>query len=170
MTGSVGDLLRPITCGDLRGWQGLPSDLTLSELTSALPPDSKWSGRAQLGKRHVQASYQWVRVPGSDTRFRAWFDAERVLLLDVASPPIAVRPNQLADVIGEEPASLDTWQGTLPMPASELVFPVHGIAVFVNRETEAVWHVALFPPLTLQSYTDDLRIDMQTHRHQAPQR
>jgi hypothetical protein len=170
MTKPIGDLLRPIIGGDLRSWQGLAPDLTFSELTSACPPDSDWSGSAQLGRHHRQASYQWIRFPGPDTECRAWFIGERVILLDIANPSITVHPNQLTDIFGEPEASLDTWQGTLPMPASELVFPSRGIAVFINRDTDAIWHLALFPPLTLKSYEDNRRIDLHTRRHQPLQR
>jgi hypothetical protein len=170
MTGPIGDLLCPITRGDLRGWQGLAPDLTLAGLTSAFPPDSDWSGSAQLGRHHRQASYRWIRVPGTGTTCRAWFVGERVILLDIANPSVTVHLDELTDIFGEPEASLDTWQGTLPMPAAELVFPSHGIAVFVNRDTETIWHLALFPPLTLESYEDDLRIGLQTRRHQPRRR
>jgi hypothetical protein len=168
MTGPIGDLLRPITRGDLRGWQGLTLDLTLSELTSAFPPDSDWSGSAQLGRHHRAASYKWIRFPGADTRARAWFISDRVVLVDIANPPVTVHPNELTDIFAEPEEPLDTWQGTLPMPASELVFPRHGIAVFINRDTGAIWHLALFHPVTLECYEDDIRIDLQTRRHQPP--
>jgi hypothetical protein len=56
------------------------------------------------------------------------------------------------------------------MPESELVFPDHGLAAFISRETESIWHLPLFPPLTLEVYEDDLRIDMKTRQHQPLQR
>jgi hypothetical protein len=72
----------------------------------------------------------------------------------------------LAGLLAEVPTSLDAWLGTLPMPESELVFPRHGLAAFVNRETQSIWHLALFPPQTLDEYVDNLRIDMRVRRHQ----
>ena len=50
------------------------------------------------------------------------------------------------------------------MPESELVFPAHGLGAFISRETDSIWHLALFPPLRLEAYLDDLRIDMKTRR------
>jgi hypothetical protein len=166
MTGPVGDLLDPVARGDLRGWPGLPGGLTLAELTSAYPADSDWAGSAQLGRRHRQASYRWVRFSGQQVLCRAWSDGEQVILLDLADPPVTAGPAELAGLVGEPGTALDTWQGTLPMPESELVFPCHGLAVFVNRDTGAAWHLALFSPTTLPGYEDDLRIDLRARRHQ----
>jgi hypothetical protein len=165
MTDSAADILRPITTGDLRGWRGLPGDLSLARLLSAFPRDSGWSGAAQLGTLHREASYLWVDIPGPERKMRVWFDDERVLLLDVACSWLQVRPDQLTGLFAEPPVALDTWQGTLPMPGSELVFPGHGIAAFVNREMATIWHLALFRPVALEVYEDKLRIDMQARRH-----
>jgi len=164
MSDPIGDLLRPITRGDLRGWHGLPPDLAVPQLTSAFPPDSDWSGSAHLGRNHREASYRWIRFPGAGGQCRAWFTGEWVILLDIANPPVTVRPDQLIEIFGEPDASLDAWQATLPMPAAELVYPGLGLAVFVNHDTRTIWHLALFPPVTLDTYQDDLRIDLQTHR------
>jgi hypothetical protein len=174
MPRSVAAILRPVTDGDLRGWRGLPSDLTLAEVTADFPRDSDWAGSAQLGRCHREAGYLWVDMPDHE-KLRVWFDSERVVLLDLACSRLRVQPGLLAGLFEaglfeESPASLDTWQGTLPMPQSELVFPAHGLAAFVNHETKAIWHMALFPPVTLDAYMDDLRIDMQTRRHQPLRR
>jgi hypothetical protein len=96
-----------------------------------------------------------------------WFEGERLILLDLACSGIRAQPRQLAELFGM-PAALDTWRGTLPMPDSELVFAEHGLAAFISRETESIWHLALFAPQPLQSYVDDLRIAMETRRHQPP--
>jgi hypothetical protein len=153
---SVEDLLEPIARGDLRGWQGLAHDLTIRELTSAYPPDSDWSGSAQLGRRHREASYRWIRFPSADAESRAWFVGEQVILLDLANPSVGAHYDQLTEMFGAPDASLDTWQDTLPMPASETVYARRGIAVFVNLDTGAIWHLALFAPVTLEVYQDDL--------------
>jgi hypothetical protein len=165
MSQPIAKLLAPITRGDLRGWHGLEPDLTVPQLTSAFPPDSDWSGSAQLGRQHREANYRWIRFPGADAQCRAWSIGERVVLLDIANPSVAIHPDQLSEIFGEPETSLDTWQGTLPMPASELVYASLGIAVFVNRDTRAIWHLALFPPVTLNMYQDVLRIDLRTRRH-----
>jgi hypothetical protein len=160
------ELLRLVCAGDLRGWQGL-SDLSLAELTSAFPRDSDWSSTAQLGRRHREANYLWVLVPGSDQKLRIWLEMDRVILLDLAcSGTLRTLPDHLAGLLAEVPTSLDAWLGTLPVPESELVFPRHGLAAFVNRETQSIWHLALFPPQTLDEYVDNLRIDMRVRRHQ----
>jgi hypothetical protein len=170
LTTSAADLLRPITSGELRAWQGLPSDLSLADLKSAFTRDSDWSGSEQLGRRHREASYAWVDIPGLDGKLRVWCDGDRVILLDLPCSGLTIRSNELTELFAETPALLDTWQGTLPMAESELVFPKHGIAVFINRETDSIWQLALFPPATLETYEDDLRINMKTRRHQQLRR
>lgn len=170
MAGSAADILRPIIVGDLRGWRGLPADLSLAQLTKAFSRDSDWSGSAQLGRRHREAGYLWVDIPEPNAKLRVWFDGERIILLDLACSWIRVTPHQLTSLLAEPPAFLDTWQGTLPMPKSELVFPEHGLSAFINRATNSIWHLALFPPVTLETYKDDLRINMETRRHQPRRR
>lgn len=167
---SLGDLLRPITAGDLHGWRGLPSDLKLPQLTADFPPDSDWHGAAQLGRSHREASYLWVNLPGPDSKLRVWFDGERVILLDLECSGIRAQPDQLTSLFAEKPELLDTWRGVLPMQKSEMVFAKHGLAAFVNHDTKSIWHLALFAPITLTTYLDDLRIDMQTRRRQMPKR
>jgi hypothetical protein len=164
--GSAADLLRPITDGDLRGWQGLPPDLSLTQLTAAFPRDSDWSGTAQLGRSHREASYLWVDIPGADGKLRVWFVDERVIMLDRACAGLGVHAHQLVDLLAETPAALDTWQGTLSMSESELVFPAHGLAAFISRETDTIWHLALFAPLALETYQNDLRISLKRRRFQ----
>jgi len=164
MAESIEGLFDPITSGDLRGWHGLPRDLSLPRLTSAFPADSDWSGSARLGSNRREANYRWIRFPGAGGQCRAWFTGEWIILLDIANPPVTVRPDQLTEIFGEPDASLDAWQATLPMSGAELVYPGLGLAVFVNRDTQAIWHLALFPPVTLDTYQDDLRIALQTRR------
>jgi hypothetical protein len=167
MTSVSAEPLRLVCAGDLRGWQGL-SGCSLAELTGAFPRDSDWSGRDQLGRHHRETNYLWAIVPGTDERLRVWFESDRVILLDLALAGIrGTRPDQLAGLLAEVPSALDTWLGTLPMAESELVFPRHGLAAFINRETQSIWHLALFPPQTLGDYVDNLRIDMRVRRHQA---
>ena len=158
-------LLRLISAGELRGWEGL-SDLSLADLTSAFPRDSDWSGTAHLGRRQRETHYLWSLVPGSDQKLRVWFEIDRVILIDLACPgTIRTRPDDLAGLLAEVPTALDTWLGTLPMPQSQLVFPRKGLAAFVNRETQSIWHLALLRPQTLDEYVDNLQIDMRVRRH-----
>lgn len=153
-------LLRAIRSGELAGWKGL-ADLSVAELTATFPRDSDWSGTAKLGRRRRETDYLWARMPDCERTIRVWFEGDRVLLVDFeCSWTFKAGP------AGEEPVLLDTWLGTLPMPKSERVFPRHGLAAFVNGETGKLWHLALFPPQTLESYVDHLRIDMQRRRHQ----
>jgi hypothetical protein len=70
---SAAEILGPITAGDLRGWHGLPADLSLARITATFPRDSDWSGVGQLGRRHREASYLWVDIPGPDGKLRVWF-------------------------------------------------------------------------------------------------
>lgn len=167
MPDAAADLLRLVRDGELGGWRGLPATLTLAELTSTFPRDSDWSGTAQLGGRHRQTTWLWAVAPGTGQQLRVWFDADRVVLVDFAcAGTVSNRPDDLAALLGEAPAALDTWLGTLPLPESELVFARHGLAAFVNRETQSIWHLALFCPQSLHDYTDNFRIDMQVRRHQ----
>jgi hypothetical protein len=170
MTTSAVDLLNPIVSGDLRNWRGLPSGLTIAGLTSAFPRDSDWAGTEQLGGLHRETHYLWVHFPAADGKLRSWFDSERVIQLDLAYSGVQTSRNELAELLDETPVALDTWQGTLHMPESELVFATHGLAAFLNRETGLIWHLALFAPVSLEEYVDDLRIDMQTRRHQPLRR
>ena len=159
------ELLRLISAGDLRGWNGLP-DLSVADLTSAFPRDSDWSGTAHLGRCQKETHYLWAIVPGSDHKLRVWFEVDRVILLDLAcSGTLRTRPDDLAALLAEAPTALDTWLGTLPMPQSQLVFPRKGLAAFVNRETQSIWHLALLRPQTLEEYVDNLQIDMRVRRH-----
>jgi hypothetical protein len=162
---SIAKRLRSVIAGDLRGWRGLPADLTLSQLTVAFPRDSDWSGTAQLGRRHRPADYLWVDIPTPDGKLRVWCEGDRVVELDVAVSGVQMPADHVARALDEDPVALDTWQATLPMLESELVFPAHGLAVFVDRELESIWHLALFPPVALDAYLDELRIDLHTRRH-----
>src|SRR3954452_13209354 len=132
--------LRRACVGDLCGWHELPSDLSLAEYMTTCPRDSDWSGTAQLGRHHRETNYLWACVPGAEQKLRVWFEANHVILLDVAcAGPVGSRLDYLPERLGEPPTALDAWLGTVPMPESELVFPRHGVAAFVNRETQQIW-------------------------------
>lgn len=152
--------------GDLMGWRGLPADLTLAEVVSFFPRDSDWSGTAQLGRRHHETAYLWVNIPSFDGKLRVWFEGERVVLLDLECSTPQLRFDQLKNVFTGSPAYLDTWAGTVPMLRSELVFSRQGIAAFTNSESNSIWHLAFFPSVSLDTYVNDLRIDMKVSRHQ----
>jgi hypothetical protein len=159
--------LRRVCAGNLHDWQGL-SGCTLTELSDAFPRDSDWSGRAQLGRNYKETNYLWAIMPGTDERLRVWFESDRVILVDMECSGFPdIDPARLVGQFAEVPTALDTWLGTLPMPESELVFPRHGLAAFVNRETQSIWHLALFAPQSLGDYVDNLRIDTRVRRHQA---
>lgn len=158
MSASAAALQGPVRSGDVSGWTGL-ADLSVTGLTRAFPRDSDWTGTVQLGRNHRQTDYLWACVPDTDRKLRVWFEAERVVLIDFDCTAAFE-----AGVVAEEPAELDTWLGTLPMPGSELVFPRHGLAAFVNRETHRLWHLALFRPQSLKSYVDNLRLDRKVRR------
>lgn len=158
-------LLSPVTRGDLNGWQGLPGDLPLDELTAVFPRDSDWAGSAQLGRLHREASFVWVDVPGAVGKMRVWFDGDRrVLLIDLDADGLRVPVSRLGPLLGEAPVALDTWRGTLPLPMSELVFAAHGLAAFAHRDKGTLWHLALFAPTTLEGYLDGLRLDLRVRR------
>jgi hypothetical protein len=173
MTSSVIELLRPILMGDLRGWQGLPSHFSLADLTSEFPRNSDWFGEAQLGCLHHPTRFLWANSPATEApdesgQLRVWFEQDDVRLIDLDSSGLPPRADQLQHIFAEPTTALDTWQGTLPMPHSELVFAAHGLAAFINRDTNAIWHLALFTPAPLQIYLDTLRIDMRARRHLSP--
>ena len=150
--------------GDFRGWRGLPAGLLVFDLLSTFPRDSDWSGAAQLGHSHRETEYFWVKTTAWDTQLRLWRRGDHVVLLDQeCSIPADIE--QLTSELGEVPEAFDTWYGTLPMAGSELVFPDHGLAGFVNRETHSLWHVAFFVPTAIETYLSDLQINMETRRH-----
>jgi len=169
MSGAADSITRLAVHGDPSGWVGLPPVLPAGDVTSAFPRDSTWSGIARLGRRRRELAYFWTDIPGDGGKLRVWIEGDRVVLLDLpraglqaAGPGSDAR--RLEDLFQEHPTALDTWRDTVPMPASELVFPAHGLAAFISPDTGAVWHLALFAPATLESYEDELRIDLRVRR------
>ncbi|HEY1294105.1 MAG TPA: hypothetical protein VGJ60_13595 [Chloroflexota bacterium] len=155
--------LSPILGGDLLGWRGLPADLPLDELTAVFPRNSDWSGSAQLGRQHRPATYVWLDLPADDRNLRVWLDDKYVIMLDLTYAG-ARHAHELPLLFDEQPVTLDTWQETVPLAASELVFVAHGLAAFIDRETDSIWHLAAYTPTTIAIYLDDLRLDFRTRR------
>jgi hypothetical protein len=165
LTGSAVEILSPIATGDLHCWRGLPAHLNLAGVTAAFPRDSDWSGAGQLGRRHRAASYLWADLADPQRKMRVWFEEDRVVLIDLACSWIHGDRDRIVGFFGEPAAALDTWQGVVPMPRAELVFPGSGIAVFFSRDLGSIWHLALYSPVALNVYEDDLRLNMETRRH-----
>jgi hypothetical protein len=148
--------LAAIRTFDFRGWQGLPADCDWQELTGPLPTDWTEVYARSLGTSFRPAHQVDVNLSGY-TKPHLYFVAGKPVLFEAMAGPILVAWEELLKDLGEPAARLDWDFGTLPIKASEYVYPARGITLFLNTDKDRALHIALFAPTTLDAYLADLR-------------
>jgi hypothetical protein len=147
-------------------WQGLASGCTLPDLDALCPRDDDWVGRGMLGGR--QYRYVWLSAAGYKEPVRVWLDNDRLVLLETDLPNLA-NPRRLLSKLGEPNARLDAYRDTVPVPHGEWVYVERGLTLFVYPPGDVIYHLAAYPPCTLEEYRRELRPDLKvTHLRLGP--
>lgn len=141
---------------DLRKWSGLPADCDWQALTGPLPDNWDEVFARSLGSSFRRAHQLAADVPGY-TNPHLFFVDGKAVLFEAMAGPILVEFKDLLDGLGEPAAKLDWDFGTLPLKASEYVYPARGITLFLNTEKDRALHVGLYAATTLEDYLANLR-------------
>ncbi len=149
---------------DFRAWRGLPADGSLEDIRRYFPAADQGIGQATLGQE--KRNFLVLPVAGYDGPVRAWFipDSEEVLLLDGAYPELAPDLAALLASLGEPALKLDSYWGTLAVPQGEWVYPDRGLTLFLSDEGHAVYHLAVFTPVSAADYQENLRLSLRKRR------
>ena len=158
--------IQQLVSRDFKQSTGLPEGCLLSDLTEIGVQIKEGEGVARLGQR--KTNFRMLVVEGYEHAVRVWLAAEKVLLLDVKYPQIDPDLPTLVAQWGEPAAKLGSYLGTLLLPESEWVYPQRGVTLFINPKNNILLRLAVYPPTTLESYQERLRLNLQ--RKRLPQR
>lgn len=149
---------------DFRDWHGLPGDDSLANIRHYFSVFSDDIGQATLGQE--KCYFLMLPVTGYDGSVRAWYtpDSKKVLLLDGSYPELSPDLASLLGALGEPAAKLDTYWGTLPVAQGEWVYPDRGLTLFLSEEDNAIYHLAVFAPISLAYYQENLRLPLRKRR------
>jgi hypothetical protein len=143
---------------DFAAWRGLPPDCTVGEVLERFAPQDDWIGFAQLGSDFVAASYRYCRVPSYGTPVRIWFIDERVVELEAMDLAKMTDVQELADVLGQPPARLDSYLGVVLVENGEWVYPERGLAFSTDSSGQHVSRLSVFASTDLEGYRRRLRV------------
>jgi hypothetical protein len=141
---------------DLRTWQGLPAHCDWQAWTGPLPSDWQEVYARPLGSNFRPAHQLNVDVPGYLNPHLYFVEGEAVLFEAMVGPHLLFF-KELVKELGKPADKLDWDFGTLPLPASEYVYPARGITLFLNTDKDRALHIGLFAPTTLAMYMENLR-------------
>jgi hypothetical protein len=138
-------------------WNGLHPDCGLEALTAIAPTLNEGVGREPVGRSGRWVSFRAVVFDDYTEPARAWFDGDRLIMLDVDYPQLRASPEDWLRELGDPEARLDCYWDLLALPQGEWAYPSRGLSVLVNLQTRTWLRVIAFAPTTLAAYVDHLR-------------
>jgi hypothetical protein len=163
---SCASALENFAARDFSRWTGLPESCSLTEVTQRFRLPNDGYGLARLGK--IKRDFRMLIVESYDQPVRVWSDGPQVLMLDVEYPNLLSGVADLMKDLGEPQARFDCQWGTTQIAKGEWVYSDRGLALFVSPENSTVFHLAVFPSTTMQSYEESFRLHLGERRFPAP--
>lgn len=146
-----------------QGWRGLPASCTPDALFGVAFDDAVW-GQRRLGASLATARSRLLDLGGYYRPMASVRDGV-VIMFDAMNPVLDAGWPALATDLGAPEATLDWMYGSVAMPGGERVFASRGITVFTNRDGDDVLHIALYPPTSVEGYTQTLRPNLEKKPH-----
>ena len=143
---------------DLTNWTGLPESCSLAEVMQQFRLLDEDVGLTRLGD--IKREFRMFAVSGYDEPVRVWTEDSRVMTLDVEHPSFSMETRVLLLQLGEPEAKLDYDWGTMRFEKSEWVYPDRGLALFLAPDASSVFHLAAFPPTTMQAYKENFQLHL----------
>jgi hypothetical protein len=158
------DALAALERQGIEAWRGLPFGCPPDSLAPAITDLDPSPGMADLGLQ--KAFFRSGVLAAADAEAQVWTttDETEVLMVALANPPFLTTGAAALERLGEPDARLDSARGTVPLAASEWVYPTLGLAVFADPNTDAVWRLTLFRPCSLDDYEDEFRVSLLERR------
>ena len=161
---SASDAIARLRDGDLSSWTGLPAGTVPADLEPVIDAPDDAPAMTGLGLR--KALVRFGELTGSELDAEVWVSPEtsEVWLVVINDPQFARTPDHVLEQLGEPALRLDTMLGTVPLPASEWVYPDRGLAVFADEEDDRTWRIALFAPGPPDEYEERYRVRLGQRR------
>ena len=136
-------------------WAGLPV-CTLDKVTQVFPLLNQGVGSGRLFDQ--PAEYRMVTVDGYPRPVAAWFQDERLKMLDAEYPDPAGNLADELQSLGPPESKLDSEWDIHHLAQGEWVWPSRGISAQVNSGNRVVLRLRTFTPVSLEQYRQYLRI------------
>lgn len=159
--------IQSTTSSSWENWRRLSEACTEADVEAAFPELSHARGELRLGLGQRKVEFRIVETNGE--RKRAYFQGQRLLMLESEYPQLELSAEALLDALGAAEASLDFYQGTLSYEASAHVYSAQGLCVMTNPSKRNVLHVLHFPPTSLSRFQQEL-LPYTQQGHRIPQR
>ena len=159
--------MKPLSCESARqaiearlftGWSGLPAGCSPKTLFG-VALDGSW-GQRRLGSGRVAAQSRLLEISGYYRPMASVRDGA-VAMFDAMNPELASGWPPLAADLGAAETTFDWWYGTVAMPGGERVYASRGITVFTNRDGDDVLHLAVYTPVSVDTYVHTLRPNLE---------
>lgn len=147
-------LARFVDAADVSTWTGLPADAATAlgiDVGEAFVLDG------QLGDPPSSTSWTPLATHRFTDGLRAWFDDERVILIEGRMPVGDDGEFLGIPDLGEPDAALDFTFGPLTIVGGERVYASRGLAVCVNPRSGVLLAIRGFAPTTPDDYRHRLR-------------
>jgi len=144
---------------DLISWQGLPSMLTVAEVSKKFPALSEESGLGFLGSKPIQANFKVLPASNFLPPLQIWYLNDQVIKLEGSHPQIKnLDLEQLIQNLGEPEAKLDFNYDISFIEKGEWVYPKRGLSL-CRLESGKVVKLIGFHPMSLEQYKSEIRYD-----------
>lgn len=150
------DQLREFLAGRVSGWQGLPGDLTVADLT-ALTGAAGVPLPGRAGDPPTSRAKLSLATPLYAGGLFAWVEGDLVLALEGCLPEDAAGASLPAPELGAPDASYPVALGPLLLESAELVYGERGLAVRVNPDNGVLLGLVGFTPTSAHDYHARLR-------------
>jgi len=163
---AVQKALQMFAARDFRNWHGLIPEFSLPDFSTVCEGDTGPRISGWLGESRRGAEFVSVHFAEYEMGVRVWLEPgqDRVLFMDTEYPSLKTDLPSLLQILGAPAAKLDSYLGTFRLAESEWVFPLRGLTLYLNPDTETLLRLAVFPVTDLENYRRNLRLDLKLRR------
>ena len=160
----VTEVLTALAALELNDWAGLHQDTVLDHARQVFDIEEEWCGTGRLGSEGKKTVWYSVSARGFPEGLRLWVSGGELLLVDAPHPDLPGKLDGLLAALGPPPERLDSYLGTLLIENSEWVYPERGLTVFVNPANRRLLRIAVYRPVSLSGYRENLRLNLKRVR------
>lgn len=158
------EVLTALVALELNDWAGLHQDTALDHARQVFDIDEEWCGTGRLGSEGKKTVWYSVSTGGFPEGLRLWVSDGDLILVDAPHPGLPGSLDDLLAALGPPQERLDSYLGTLLIEKSEWVYPGRGLTVFVNPANRRLLRIAVYRPVSLSEYRENLRLNLKKVR------
>lgn len=141
----------------LTHWQGLPVELSITEIAGAYPGLSQDMAVGMVGEDTRRAYFKVLTSKCFPFPLQIWYIDEQVVKIEGDQPEI-INPDALLEALGEPEARLDCHYDVDFIEKGEWVYPRRGLSLCRDDDGSIV-RLTGFHPMSLERYQSQIRFD-----------